>query len=238
MELIPELSRTRPLRELTELYTSWCDIGMYKQFIICFKSDLMLTIEVQFSCNEEEQKDVMFKLICNGMSTLYKYSKDEVKLKYARLKITNKCGADCNELLLYFFGCDRYQQAPQAPKVSFSEPLSNLRATIAEPSQESPRGLSFPSIPESPTKSRFKSPFKKDRPKSNLSEAPKPRPPPIKDNRIPDSLPECVLVGQKGGGYKHLKGMPDQYLKMGRDGLEFSFLYPTDSMDTSQWDLK
>lgn len=231
MELIEQLSRHRPLREISELYLPWTDVGAFKKFICCFKSELMLSVEVQFSCMEEEQKDVMFKYLLGGMSGIYKYAQDHIKLKYCRLKITNKTGAECNELNLYFYAVDRYHLPS---KVTFSEPVVTAPRSLGLGVFET---APLATQPESP-KNRFKSPFKKDRPKSNLSEAPKPRPPPLKDCRVPDSLPECVLVGQKGGSYKHLRGMPDQYLKMGRDGLEFAFIYPVDSMDTSQWNLK
>lgn len=231
LERIEELCLKQPLREKSEYYTEWYNINDYKKYVVCFCGNVMLNVSIQFSCDTTKDKEPMVTVICASASGLYKWACDKVKLQFVRICIKNNTGQFNDKIDFNFFGCDR---VTNQTKVTFSEPLPNLRATIAE-GTESPRGLSF--LPDSPTKSRFKSPFKKDRPKSNLSEAPKPKGPPIRDNRIPDSLPECLLVGQKGGSYKHLKGMPDQYLKMGRDGLEFAFMFPPPS-EPDEWKLK
>lgn len=219
MDIIDGLNMHDPLHDRTELFTNWVDISKYKRFIITFSGDVMINIDIQFSCDENELKPVMFTSLACSPSGAYKYAMERIKLKYCRLKISNKTGSECKVFNLYFFGVDKVKHEK---KIIFSEPLPSIKSE----SLESSRGLKL--TDDSP-KNRFKSPFKTNRPKSNLSEPGVSRGPPVKDVRIPDPiLPNSLIYGTLGGSFRQLgTGLPSQVLTVDESGMPtWSFPYP------------
>lgn len=233
MELIESLSHFQPLYDRSEMYTKWINVNDYRRFVLVFGGDTMINVEVQWTCDDaSEQKAVMFTNLCASASDHYKYSCEKVKLIYCRLKITNKTGQRSERFVLYFYGMEKVKQEK---KLTFTEPLPNLKNSIVSEPFESPRSFD---IKDSPKSGRFKSPFKKstDR-KSSLSTPPQKRLP-IRDERLPEvALPGALLVGQKGGTWGQVPlGLPDQVLKVGAGKLEYAFPYPSDH--NPEWKLK
>lgn len=239
MERIEALCLKVPLYERTEFYSDWVDINDYKKFVICFCGDCMLNLTIEWSCDITELKEPMVKVLCASASGLYKYASERVKLPFIRLCLQNKTGMKNEKIDLNFFGVDKIEKKNvKFNEIALSEPLPSVTRAMSDAPIESPRGLSFNNS-EPEKSSRFKSPFKRDRAKSNLSTPPK-KCIPTRDNRLPDvPLVDCLLVGEKGGRFKQLPpGLVDQVLKMTPSGIEWAFIYPTQSMDTSEWDLK
>lgn len=240
MELIEQLSKKDPLYDKSEYYSEWINVNDYKKFVLCFCGDVMLNLTIEWSCDTTELKQPMIKVLCASASGLYKYACERVKLPFVRLCLQNKTGMKNEKLDLNFFGVDKVEKKKvNFNEPTFSEPLPSVARAISDAPTESPRGLLFnQSEPEK--HSRFRSPFKKaTERKSSLSTPPK-KCIPTKDLRLPEvPLPNSILIGQKGGVFTQLGcGMPDQVLKVGQNGPEWGFVYPTASMDTSQWDLK
>lgn len=227
MERIDELCLFSPLRDKCEWYSEWYHIQDYQKFILCFCGDVMLNLEMQWSCDEKDVKEVMVKVMCASASGLYKYACEKVKLPYVRLCIQNKTGMNNTKIDLNFYGLNKVEKK----KVVFNDVISDPLPSV---STDSPRGLLFNN--SEPEKSRFRSPFKKaTERKSSLSTPPK-KCIPTRDQRLPEiSLPHALLIGEKGGNWRQLPhGLPSQILTMTPDGPAWTFPYPK----PDEWKLK
>lgn len=201
---IQALSRTTSLVESNELVLpllgGFVDVSAYKQLRFSIFPSTTLDLIVEWS-HDNQRKGPTFTFRCS--ENVWKLDWIEVILPYVRLRIVNKSGRPCNDLVVHVW-------SPKNRAIPIPPPDAPKSMVVGEIVTRSLSPLSI----EPPAKGKWSMHFPRKDQKDKI---------PLRDERLPKFIPEgSILMGGSGGKVLILpKGNIGDILMMTVDGLEY-----------------